>query len=317
MGVALTERWFDDAAYTRTAALNFNSLVAENECKWQAIQGAGAGEFNFGPCDRLLEFAEANDMEFRFHTLAWFNYAPAWVEQLSTSERQEVFTNHVRTVVDRYCGRVAAWDVVNEALKEDGSMRTGHVWEDFDYIDVAFRTARETCPNAKLFYNDYNIASSQGWSSAKSNGAYRLAQDLQSKGLIDGVGLQSHHSLDYNMMNGVRANMARIGALGLEVQVTELDIACGSFPGYNCGNWDAAKQQKQADLYKDALNACLEEPACTSFTMWGYTDRYTWLTDHHGSEQYPLIFEESVVNGTYAPKPAFFALVEELEENKD
>jgi endo-1,4-beta-xylanase len=98
IGVALTEVHFQDSAYTRTAALEFNSLVAENECKWGAIM-RNKGNYTFGPCDRLADFAEANGMEFRFHTLAWFDYNPSWVFETPLDEREEIFTDYVRTAM--------------------------------------------------------------------------------------------------------------------------------------------------------------------------------------------------------------------------
>ena len=217
---------------------------------------------------------------------------------------------------------MSAFDVVNEAITEEGGMKE-HAWYPSlpDYIELAHRTAREACPEAKLFYNDYNIASSRGWSKTKSDAVYALAQDLQSKGLIDGVGLQAHLSLDYengNSVDGIRENMARIGALGLEVQITEIDIACRTYPYGDCSDWDTAKEDRQAALYRDTLNACLEEPACTSYTMWGFTDKYTWITDLAGGiEQFPLPFDANIQDGLYQPKPAFFALVDELESHKN
>ena len=123
---------------------------------------------------------------------------------------------------------MSAFDVVNEALDVNGDLRTDHPWANFDYIALAFETAREACPGAKLSYNGFDVASAQGWSKPKSDGVCRLAQDLDSKGLIDGVGLQSHIYLLYDLMDGARENMDRIAALGLEVQVTELGISCGS-----------------------------------------------------------------------------------------
>ena len=226
-----------------------------------------------------------------------------------------MLTEHVRKTAERFCGRVSAFDVVNEALDVNGNLRTGHPWANFDYVTLAFETAREACPSAKLFYNDFDIASAHGWSQPKSDGVFRLAQDLKSKGLIDGVGLQSHIFLDYDLMDGVRENMDRIAGLGLEVQVTELDISCGSpfVENYACDAWGDTQRQRQATLYAELLNICLERSACTSFTLWGFTDQYTWLTNIRGL-QYPLPFEDFTVDGVYAPKPAFFSMLDVLEK---
>jgi endo-1,4-beta-xylanase len=274
------------------------------------------GAYNFTRCEGLADFAAANDMEFRFHTLVWFDYNPQWVWDLPEEDKEAVLVEHVKKTAEYFCDRVSAFDVVNEALDVNGDLRTDHPWANFDYITLAFETAREACPGAKLFYNDFDVASAQGWSKPKSDGVYRLAQDLDSKGLIDGVGLQSHIFLDYDLMDGVRENMDRIAALGLEVQVTELDISCGSpfVEDYACEVWDDAQEQRQADLYAELLDVCLERPACTSFTLWGFTDTYTWLTGIRGV-QYPLPFEEFTVDGLYAPKPAFFAMVDALESH--
>ena len=117
-------------------------------------------------------------------------------------------------------------------------------------------------------------------------------------------------SLDWDLIDGLKENMKRIAALGLEVQITELDISCAGYPNYNCGSWTETEMATQAALYGSLLQACLDEPACTDFETWGFTDKYTWMTSVAGSNQHPLPYNE-----TFAPKPAFDSLLSTLENS--
>ena len=139
-----------------------------------------------------------------------------------------------------------------------------------------------------------------------------MVKSLQANGVpIDGVGMQMHIAMNYDLYSGVRANIQRLGALGLQVHITELDISCGSYPDYSCQTWSTTQKAQQASAYKELMQICLDlKKTCTSFETWGFTDRYTWLTGVYGSDQFPLPFDSS-----YNPKPACDALVQVLTNN--
>jgi len=202
--------------------------------------------------------------------------------------------DHIATVAGRYSGRVGSWDVVNEALNEDGTLR-GSFWLQTlgpSYIADAFRFARQADPDAKLFINDYNVEGQN----AKSDGLYNLVSDLQAQGVpIDGVGLQGHLIVGQTP-GDIQANIARFAALGVEVRITELDIRM-TLPV------DDAKLAQQADDYRGVIDACLAVPGCTGITTWGFTDKYSWIPGFFDGQGAALPFDEN-----YNPKPAYDAL---------
>ena len=329
MGAAVNEGNFNDATYLEVASGYYNLVTSENSCKFGAIQGE-RGEFDFDSCDQVrddaksengeegyeagpathvapfltrqiqnpplsqvLDFASQHDMAFRGHNLCWGVYNPSWLENgnFTSDELKDVLETHIATVLGHYKGRAVAWDVVNEALNETGTLKH-NVWNnitgDENYIDIAFRAARKADPEAKLFYNDYNVASSSGWSKTKSDAMYSMVSGMLDRGVpVDGVGLQFHVGTGYDMLDGVRSNMARYGAMGVEVHVTELDLVCSQSNGYDC-SWSDDIEAQQGRLYADLLDLCLEEPACTNFETWGFTDKYTWQEDG----THPLPFYE-------------------------
>ena len=197
-----------------------------------------------------------------------------------------------------YGPRAYCWDVVNEALDSSG-LKPSAPWYPAlpDYIDVAFKAARAAGGDKlKLFYNDY---SAEGMN-AKSDQVYALVKGMLARGVpIDGVGLQFHWSLDgHDPLPDVAKNMARLGALGLEVHITELDIKCvKSGSGEPC---DQNRLNRQAQLYADILKVCLEAPTCKSFESWGFTDKHTWLS----ADTKPLPFDDA-----YRAKPALDAMI--------
>ena len=315
-----------DSSYESLLSDHFTAVTPEIGCKWSDVQAA-PGVFTFSECDRVLEAAEAAGQQFRGHTVMWASgdsgsaaHAwPAWLnDTLSAAELRDTLKTHVQTVVGRYAGRQAvyAWDVVNEALDESGSigdslwakLGTGEGGER-DFIDEAFHAARLASPETTLAYNDYNIASMTGWSAAKSQGCYDLVAERRARGVpIDAVGMQLHVDTEYNLVSGVQANMRRLGALGVEAHVTEIDVACAPL-GQSCadvGGWTAAREEAQAQVYAAVLAACLDEPACTSFTTWGVTDAITWRRDER-----PLLFDEKL-----EPKLAVQAIRDTLAANR-
>ncbi len=289
-----------DPAYAETLRREFNMVTPEMVMKMDALRPS-RDSYNFDDADYIVEFAEANGMQVRGHTLVWYNQLPGWLHQSSFSrgELLQILRDHILTVVGRYRGRVVAWDVVNEAIDENGQLRD-NIWLRVigpEYIDYAFQWAREADSNALLFYNDYD---GEGLN-AKSDAIYQLVQGLMQRGVpIDGVGMQMHISIgDPPPMDDVAANMRRIGELGLQIQITELDVQIQDGQGT-----EQERFVQQAQLYGDVARLCLSIEDCTSLVMWGFTDQHTWIPGYTGYDDAPLIFDRS-----YQPKPAYHRLV--------
>ncbi|WP_238626264.1 endo-1,4-beta-xylanase [Aggregatilinea lenta] len=280
-----------DADYAQTIPREFNLLTSENVLKMGPLR-PDLLTYYFQEADFLVDFAESNGMKVRGHTLVWHNQLPEWLTNrtYSPSEMTWILNDHITTVMDHYKGRIWAWDVVNEAVLDDGSLRPTVFLQALgpEYIEKAFRWAHAADPDALLFYNDYGA---EGLNE-KSDAIYTLVKDLVERDVpIDGVGLQMHVDIAFPPNPAdVAANILRLSALGLQVQITEMDVVTSG---------DPADAERQAEIYAEMLQVCLEAPACTAFETWGFTDRYTW----QGTQTAPLLFDAQ-----YQPKLAYFAL---------
>ena len=315
IGSAVRPSLFSEAAYAATLGREFSMLEAEDAMKWPAIQ-PDVDKFDFRQGDEVVRFAEAHRMKVRGHCLVWDHDNPPWLaEGHFTPERlSRLLRDHIITVTQHYAGQVFAWDVVNEALDEDGKPKDspwynrpgiGLSQKGTAYIEQAFRWAREADPHALLFYNE---AEGEGMN-RKSDAIYAMAKDFRSRGIpIDGVGLQMHISrLDFNTA-AVAANIARLTALGLQVHITELDV---SLP-LEFGQARGEDLQRQAKIYRAVVRACLQNQGCTAIQTWGFTDKYSWIGSHsHGSRGTALPFDR-----TYTPKPAYDAILQELSRSR-
>lgn len=293
-----------DPAYAAALAREFSALTPENALKFGPLRPTQS-TYNFADADFLVEFAQAHDMRVRGHTLVWHNQLPDWLTSGTFTRDQliAILRDHIMTVVGRYRGRISTWDVVNEAVDERGAELRQTVWSQGvgpDYIDMAFRFAHQADPAAKLFYNDYG-GEDLG---PKSDGIYNLVKDMKARGVpIDGVGLQSHFILgEVPPSADVDANIKRLSALGLQVQITELDIRT-TLPA------DDAALRRQAGAYRDYLKVCLSNPSCTMFVTWGVTDRYSWIPQFYPGQGAALLFDDAA-----QPKPAYFALLDALSQ---
>lgn len=290
--------------YGALVAREFNQITADNAMKFKSLQPIRT-VFDFKVADKLVAFAQQNEMQVRGHTLVWHQQLAGWVENgdFTRDEMIAILKDHVTTVVSHYRGQVAYWDVVNEAIAdEDGSLRDT-VWLRTigpEYIDMAFQFAREADPDAKLFYNDYNNEDM----GMKSNAVYDLVKGMIERGVpIDGVGLQMHLILESPPPTAdVVENMERLGDLGLEVHITELDVRM-QVPPSDKDLWD------QATVYSDMMQACLSVSKCKVFTIWGFSDRHSWIPGFFSGYGSALIFDED-----YNPKPAYLALLDALAE---
>ncbi|MFB6846882.1 non-reducing end alpha-L-arabinofuranosidase family hydrolase [Streptomyces sp. NPDC056373] len=245
-----------DGTYTGILDREFNSVTPENEMKWDATEPS-RGSFNFSRADQIASRAQARGQRLRGHTLVWHSQLPGWVNAIRDANTlRGVMNNHITTVMNRYKGRIHSWDVVNEAFADGGSgqMRSS-VFRDVlgsGFIEQAFRTARAADPAAKLCYNDYNI---ENWSDAKTRGVYRMVRDFKARGVpIDCVGLQAHFGTG-GPPGSFRTTLSNFAALGVDVQITELDIA-----------------QASASAYANTVRACMNVARCTGITVWGIRD---------------------------------------------
>lgn len=239
------------------------------------------------------------------HTLVWHNQLPNWLDEsrYTPDELAAILENHIKTVVGRYRGRIAEWDVVNEAIPDSGDALRDTIWLRAlgpDYIAQAFRWAHEADPDALLYYNDYNIDTP----GRKTNNVYELVSGLVEAGVpIHGVGLQMHVSaeqLPLLSLDSLQSLMSRYAALGLKVAITEMDVKIGE-------GERADGLEPQAAVYRNVLQACIDAPNCDTFITWGVSDRYSWIPNFVGHDDWPLLFDEDL-----NPKPAYFAVAETL-----
>lgn len=285
----------DDAAYEAALSREFVQLTPENELKMNRVQPE-QGRFEFAEVDALVDYASTRGKTVRGHTLIFGKETPAWVGRiLLAGDVEAALRAHVRAVMSRYKGRIREWDVVNEALETNGTFRH-NAW--FDklgerYVEIAFAEARATDPGARLFYNEFNAETNNFKRASELN----LVRKLRAKGLLDGVGLQLHTAINgYPTRSELEETMRLFADAGLEVQVTEMDVIAkgDAAPGSLTARLDL-----QASVFKGAADACQAVAACTRFTVWGVTDRYSWM----GAEEIPLLLD-----GSYTAKPALAAV---------
>ena len=249
-----------------------------------------------------MAFAEARSLPVKGHALVWHGDSPAWLEALPPAEARTALREHIRDTVTRYRGRIVAWDVVNEAIAENGGGLRDTVYLRKlgpGYIADAFRWAREADPGALLIYNDYG---GEGLN-RKSDDVYELVRDLMRQGVpIGGVGLQMHlDAASLPPAADVARNLRRLAELGLAVNVSEMDVRVARLTG------DApAKLAAQGRVYRDFVAACVAEPRCHAVTFWGFTDRHSWIDSFFGADD-PLLFDEG-----YRAKPAYHGVMDAL-----
>jgi endo-1,4-beta-xylanase len=291
-----------EPAYRKVLGREFNICVAENVFKFSLIHPRADG-YDFAAADELAAFARSSGMKLRGHTLVWHNQLPPWLTNGNYTREQaiEIMREHITTVVTRYKDAVWAWDVVNEAVADSGaSLRTESYWYRTigpEYIEMAFRFAREADADAILYYNDYNNEDE----GPKSDAVYELVAGLKNQGVpIDGVGWQMHVLNGFAITAAHRSNARRLAALGLELSVTELDVRV-QLPA------NAAALVRQAESYRDITAFCLSEPAFKTLVLWGFTDKYSWIPGFFPGTGAALIFDEN-----YKPKPAFASMREAL-----
>ncbi len=341
IGAALNPGYFteSDVAGATLVKQQFNSITPENDMKWERIHpraDAGLAGYSFENADKYVAFGEKNGMFIIGHCLVWHSQTPRWVFQgtdgkpLDRDALLQRMREHIHTIVGRYKGRVRGWDVVNEALNEDGTLRKSQ-WFNIigeDYIARAFEYAHEADPEAELYYNDYNLEYE-----AKRKGVIELVKKLRQQGIpITAVGTQSHHHMDQPTLQQIDDTLKAFKELGVKAAVTELDIdllpavafqptadvsvraqANAKSNPYVAGLPDEM-QKALAKRYADIFAAYLKHnDVITRVTFWGVTDRYSWLNNFPapGRTNYPLLFDRE-----NKPKPAFDAVIQEAKTTK-
>ena len=311
VGAAVRPSQLSEAAYASTLAREFSMVEAEDAMKWWAVRPQ-RGTYNFRQGDELVRFAEAHQMKVRGHCLVWGRDNPAWLTQghFTTGQLSRLLHEHITRVMKHYSSQVFAWDVVNEALDENGNLRDslwynqpgiGFSGKGTAYIEQAFRWAHTADPHALLFYNE---AEGEGMN-RKSDAIYAMVTDFRRRGVpIDGIGLQMHIPLLEADIAGIAANIARLTALGVRVHITELDV---SLPDPS-GTLRPEDLSRQANIYRGIVRACLNNAGCTAIQTWGFTDKYSWIGSHSaGARGHALPFDRA-----YDPKPAYRAILQEL-----
>jgi endo-1,4-beta-xylanase len=297
VGTAIQAGFLGDSRYRSVVDREFNYITAEYQMKWNAIETSrGVRDFSAG--DAIVGYAESQGAPVKGHALIWHGSVPTWVGGLSAADVRSAVESHIRAVGEHYRGRLLAWDVVNEAIADGGSGLRDTVFRQKlgdGYIADAFRLAHEADPQALLFYNDYG-GEDMG---AKSNRIFQLVSELKAQGVpIDGVGLQMHISAAGRPADAsIAANMRRLAALGLLVNISEMDVRVNNVPGTPQARLDAQKS-----AYHDVVRLCVTEPACQSVTFWGFTDAHTWIDGDT-----PLLFDAQ-----YARKPAYTGVLDAL-----
>lgn len=310
-----------DPKTTAFIARQFNMATPENVMK-SALLHPGWDTYNFGMADKLVEFGQKHNIKINGHTLVWHSQLPGFVRSIHTQDSlRTFFTDHIKTVAGRYKGKVFSWDVVNEALNEDGTLRKSVFLQYLgdSYITDAFRLAQEVSPGTELYYNDYNNEQP-----AKRAGCIAIIKKIKGAGVrIDGVGIQGHWHVGRVPLAEIEESINQYAALGLKVMVTELDIEVlpRNVQGADVGQRMTANAT--SNPYADALPDSVQEQLAADYealfklfrkhkdkvsrvTFWGVNDGDSWLNNWpiRGRTNYPLLFDRND-----NPKPAFYRVI--------
>jgi endo-1,4-beta-xylanase len=290
-----------DATYAQILGQQFSAITPENEMKWASVEPQ-QGVFNFAPADAEVQFAQQHHQLVRGHNLVWHSQLPAWLTGGSFTNAQlaALLKQHIFTEAGYFRGEIWQWDVVNEPLNDDGTLRST-IWLKAlgpNYIADALRWTHLADPHARLFLNDYNIEGI----GPKSDAMYNLVKSLKEQHVpIDGVGFETHLALQYPFPSMFKENLQRFANLGLQVDITEMDVRM-VLPA------TPTLLATQASWYAQVMQDCIAVRACVDFTVWEYTDKYSWVPGTFPGQGAADIYDEN-----FAPKPAYFALLDALE----
>lgn len=292
----------DSEVYRETLAAEFNYITPENAMKWGELQStANPNVWDFQRADAILEFAEQNSMKVKGHALIWHSQAPQFIDDnLKRAKLNKYMTRHIHKTTKHYRHQLHAWDVVNEAVADDGSGLRDSVFSRLTgdrFIKNSFRLTHAFDHKAKMIYNDYGTESLN----AKSDAVFELMQRMVAKRVpIDEVGFQAHFDARFVPSKAeLVANFERFGDLGLTVNVSELDVRIARVAGTM-----AHKLGLQKQIFQRVAAACVEAANCTAVTTWGFTDAHSWIDAQFGADD-ALLFDEN-----YQRKPAYYGFVD-------
>ncbi|KAL2179689.1 glycoside hydrolase family 10 protein [Thermothelomyces heterothallicus CBS 202.75] len=301
-GTALSESVINsDAQYAAILSDKsmFGQLVPENGMKWDATEPS-RGQFNYASGDITANTAKKNGQGMRCHTMVWYSQLPSWVSSGSWTRDSltSVIETHMNNVMGHYKGQCYAWDVINEAINDDGNSWRDNVFlRTFgtDYFALSFNLAKKADPDTKLYYNDYNLEYNQ----AKTDRAVELVKMVQAAGApIDGVGFQGHLIVGSTPTRSQLATaLQRFTALGLEVAYTELDIRHSSLPA------SSSALATQGNDFANVVGSCLDTAGCVGVTVWGFTDAHSWIPNTFPGQGDALIYDSN-----YNKKPAWTSI---------
>lgn len=324
IGAALSAEQIEEKEPNAAALVpqQFNAITPENIMKAEIIHPEW-NRYNFDLSDKIADYGKKHNISVNGHTLIWHSQLPAFVRNIKDADSlKQFFTDHITTIASRYDGKIASWDVVNEALEEDGTMRKSIFLNKLgdNFVTEAFRLAQKAAPNTELYYNDYNIEQPK-----KRAGAITLIKKIQAAGVrVDGVGIQGHWHIGRVPFKEIEESILEYSALGMKVMFTELDIEVlpRNFQGadvsqqvasnpalnpYVNGLPDSVQHQLALD-YENLFKLFLKhKDKITRVTFWGVNDGQSWLNGWpvRGRTNYPLLFDRQ-----FKPKPAYYKVIE-------
>lgn len=321
-GSSIMPMGMNDPLYTTTLSHHFNLVVPDYGMYMSDLQPQ-PGVWNFSNLDRIVEFAKTNHLTIRGHALVYdlplnkhrdaWTPTPKWVYQghHSRTEMLRIMYEHIEKVMSRYQDSISQWIVVNEAVGNllPGQMQP-NIWMKTigrEYVELAFLRAHQIAPHAELMINDYgaDYIDQSSCGPCKANSFYHYVKELRQKGIpINAVGLQFHLTVgvDHPDVDRIEKNFARFKALGVRVYVTELDVKIEKPVTEN-------KLSEQARLYTMVMNTALKSPACSGLSVWGYTDRYSWITTFNA---FPGYTDACLFDADVRPKGMFFSILKSL-----
>lgn len=337
IGAALNEALItgQDTAGVRVLTQQFDAIVAENSMKSMHIHPE-ENRYDFSIADQFVALGERNNMWITGHTLIWHSQLAPWfcVDEKGNNVSPEVLKqrmkDHISTIVGRYKGRIKGWDVVNEAILDDGAWRDSKFYQILgdEFMELAFQYAHEADPDAELYYNDYNE-----WHVGKRDAIVAMVRKFKEKGIrIDGIGMQGHIGMDYPAIEDYEAAILAYANEGMKVMITELDMSILPSPSRNVGADVATnfEYQKEINPYTDGVPAekmeewtqkfgayfklfLKHQDKITRVTMWGISDRDSWKNGFpvRGRTDYPLLFDRN-----YQPKPIVDFIIEAAKGEK-
>ncbi|MEG3637572.1 endo-1,4-beta-xylanase [Micromonospora palythoicola] len=331
IGTAVSADALNDTAdpeYRKIAASEFVSVTAENAMKWESLEPT-RGTYNWEPADQLVNFAKRNRQSVRGHVLVWHNQLPQWLTEgvadgsISKQELRELLRKHITTVVKRYKGKIWQWDVVNEAVSDPWDTPPTLHYKGFwaenlgpGYIADAFRWARAADPRALLFYNDYNIEAFGSGNPAddKTQFVYDMVKRLRAQGVpIDGVGAQGHLGTQYGNFSTFQVTEAlkKFTSLGVATAFTEVDVRSQMTEPVQAGNSEEINPRLQASAANHSvlMKACLLVRSCLSYTVWGFSDKHSWVPGWFDDPPEGLA---TIMDENYQPKLAYHEIKSDL-----